>query len=236
MIKGIYTAGRSLDQKIKNIDIIANNLANINTTGFKREIPFSEMVNEAGEATMRKLTSHQQGDIVQTSNPLDLAINGNGFFAVKNSDGNVEMTRDGRFKISDDGFLVDTNKKKVMGKHGPIEIEDTLLSKDSQIFVTKDGEIKIGERLVDKLMIVNVDDANELLRVGSSNFKAENQDYFEASEGSFSISQGFLEEGNSNPIVEMEAMIQLNKMYESAQKVIAALDASLGHANEIGKI
>ena len=236
MIKGIYTAGRSLDQRLKNIDVIANNLANINSTGYKREIPFSEIINQAGEVVIKKVTSQQQGEILQTSNPLDMAISGEGFFVVKGDDGSVELTRDGRFKLSDDGILIDSNGKKVMGKNGSISLEESLLNKDSGVMITKNGEVKIGDKIVDKITIATVANPSELMRAEGSNFFAGDQQVFSVPESDYAISQGFLEESNTNPIVEMEAMISLNKEFESAQKVISALDSSLGDANEIGKI
>jgi len=104
MIKGIYTAARSLDHRIKNLDVIANNLANLNTTGYKREIPFTEVINSLGDTVIKKVMSQQQGELIQTSNPLDLGISGQGFFALRSQDGTVELTRNGRFKISDDGY------------------------------------------------------------------------------------------------------------------------------------
>lgn len=236
MIKGIYTAGRSLDQRLKNIDVIANNLANLNSTGYKREIPFSEVINQAGEVVIKKVTSQQQGEILQTSNPLDLAISGEGFFVVKGDDGNVELTRDGRFKISDDGLLVDGNGKKVMGQNGSISLEESLTGKDSDVMISKNGEVKIGNKVVDKITVVTVPRPGELMRTDGSNFMPGDQEVSKAPEENYSISQGFLEESNTNPIVEMEAMISLNKEFESAQKVISTLDTSLGYANEIGKV
>lgn len=236
MIKGIYTAGRGLDFRIKNVDVIANNLANLNTTGYKREVPFSEVLNSVGEYTTQKITSQQQGDLVQTSNPYDLAINGKGFFMIKKEDGTIELTRDGRFKLNDEGFLVDSNNNKVLGKQGEISIEESLLEKDAQIKVMRNGEIKIGERTVDTIRIINVDNANDLSRSGGSNFILGDQDYYDANEDFFAINQGFLEESNINAIAEMQTMITMNKEYETAQRVIRALDTSLGHANEIGRV
>ncbi len=236
MIKGIYTAARSLEYKVKNIDVIANNLANLSTTGYKREIPFSEVINQMGDVQVKKLTSQRQGDVLQTANPLDLAISGKGFFAVKNDDGEIELTRNGRFKISDEGFLVNGSDKKVLGKNGPISMEDTMQNKDSVILITKAGEIKIGDKTVDTLLIMNVADPTQLARSNESNFIADGQQCFAAPENDYGISQGYLEGANTNAIEEMEAMIQLNKEYESAQKIIAALDQSLGQANEIGKV
>ncbi|MEJ5350745.1 MAG: flagellar hook-basal body protein [Melioribacteraceae bacterium] len=236
MIKGIYTVARSMDQRAKNIDIISNNLANINTTAYKREIPFSEYINEAGESQVRKLTSQQQGELVLTSNPLDFAINGKGFFVVKSDDGTIELTRNGRFQISDEGYLVDAQGRKVLGKNGGIFLEDTLRQKGSEILVSTAGEIKIDEHYIDTLLVVKVDDPEQLTRSGESNFLITDENYTEASQDEYKISQGYLEESNANPILEMEAMIQLNKAYERSQKVINALDQSLDHANQIGKV
>jgi flagellar basal-body rod protein FlgF len=193
MIKGIYTAGRGLDYRIKTIDVIANNLANLNTTGYKREVPFSEILNQAGDYTIKKITNQQQGDVVQTSNPYDLAISGEGFFVVKTQDGTTEITRDGRFKLNDEGFLVDANQNKVLGKQGEISIEESLISKDSIIKITKAGEIKVDDRTVDSILVVNVESANDLIRSGGSNFKVNDQGFKEAAEDTYSISQGFLE-------------------------------------------
>ena len=236
MIKAIYTAARSLEQHMQNIEVIANNLANLNTTGYKREIPFAEVVNKYGDILIKKLTSQQQGEVIQTSNQLDLAISGNGFFSVMNDQGTLELTRDGRFKISDEGFLVDNSGNKVLGENGAISLEDVVLEKDSTISISKSGEIKIGDKVVDSLQILNVNDSSQLVRTGSSNFSTEGIDCTPANGDNFAVSQGFLEESNTNPMVEMEEMIKVNKEYESAQKIIAALDTSLGHANEIGKI
>ncbi len=236
MIKGIYTTARALDHKMKNIDVIANNLANLNSTGFKREIPFYEELNNAGQAQMKKITSQAQGEVVQTSNPLDLAISGKGFFVVQDQFGNSELTRDGKFKIADDGYLVNSTGMRVMGTNGPISLEETLLHKSVNIKINKDGEINIDNKPVGNILIANVSNPNMLDRAAGSNFAIDNQQLEPESTDNFAISQGYLEEANTNPIIEMEAMIQLNKDYESAQKIMNALDTSLGEANEIGKV
>ena len=235
MIKGIYTLARSLEHRTKNIDVIANNLANINTTGYKREIPFSDYIDEFGQSEIRKISSQSQGETILTSNPLDMAIYGKGFFAVKDENGNIELTRDGRFKLSDEGFLVDANGKKVLGQHGVINLEDTLLEKESSIAVSSAGEIKLGNHLVDSFLILKVDSPEQLSRSGGSNFIPSDDNYTQANENEFKISQGYLEQSNTNPILEMESMIQLNKAYETSQKIIASLDQSLDMANQIGK-
>lgn len=236
MIKGIYTAGRSLDHRVKHIDVIANNLANLGTTGYKREVPFTEILNSMGGKSVNKVTSHLQGNLLQTSNPLDVAISGDGFFVVKNKEGEKELTRDGRLKLDEEGFLVNSNNQKVIGQNGEISIQASLLEKDPVINITKNGEIRIGEQTIDSLLILKSDNPEYLSRAGGSNFLMNDEEFKSPEEGTYTISQGFLEESNSNPILEMENMININKEYETAQKVISALDTSLGQANDIGKI
>ncbi|MEW6194118.1 MAG: flagellar hook basal-body protein [Bacteroidota bacterium] len=236
MIKGIYTVARSLEHRTKNIDVVANNLANINTTGYKREVPFSEYIDEFGQSYIKKISSQQQGETILTSNPLDMAIYGDGFFAVKDEDGKVELTRDGRFRISDEGYLVDANGKKVLGQNGTISLEEILRQKDSIFLVSSAGEIKIGNQLVDTLLIVKVDNPEELVRSGGSNFITNDENFTNALADEFKISQGYIEQSNTNPILEMESMIQLNKTYETSQKIINSLDQSLDLANQIGKV
>lgn len=235
MIKGIYTLARSLQQHAKNIDVISNNLANINTTAYKREVPFAEYIDEFGNSQIKKVTSQIQGETIMTSNPLDLAIYGDGFFAVKDENGNTELTRDGRFKLSPEGFLVDANNKKVLGQNGPINMDETLLQKDAFINISSAGEIKIGEQIIDSILILKADQPENLSRSGGSNFILPDDNYLTASENDYKISQGYLEQSNTNPILEMESMIQMNKAYETSQKIIAALDQSLEMANQIGK-
>jgi flagellar basal-body rod protein FlgG len=235
MIKGIYNSARSLDARQKNMDIISNNLANLNTVGFKREVPFSQIISEMGESRFRQVTDFKQGDFLTTSNPLDLAISGGGLFVVKTENG-LQLTRNGRFQISDEGFLVNSQGQKVIGKNGEISFSNSMLAQNRSIAVSKEGEIKYGEEVMDALLIVRfINQDNELVK-SSSNFVFDESNIEVVPESEYQIAQGFLEESNVNPILEMEAMINLSKDYESTYKMIQYLDQSLDKANEIGKV
>ncbi|MDP2301414.1 MAG: flagellar hook basal-body protein [Ignavibacteria bacterium] len=235
MIKGIYNSARSLDARQKNMDIISNNLANLNTVGFKREVPFSQVISEMGESRFRQVTDFRQGDFITTSNPLDMAISGAGLFVVKTENG-LQLTRNGRFQISDEGFLVNSAGQKVIGKNGEISFSNSMLSQNRSVSVSKEGEIKYGEDIMDALLIVRfTNQDNELLK-SSSNFIFDESNIEEVPESEYQIAQGYLEESNVNPILEMEAMINLSKDYESTYKMIQQLDQSLEKANEIGKV
>lgn len=235
MIKGIYQAGRSLEGKMKSMEVIANNLANLNTTGFKREVPFSEIISQTGQIRLEQVTDFQQGTAAATGNPLDLYLNGKSFFALQTENG-VELTRNGKFNISDEGFLVNEQGYKVLGRNGEINLNDTLLNEDKTILISKIGEMRIGNIPIDTLLVIKIDTNKGLERTDGINFTYMNEDYEPASLDEYEITQGYLEESNINPITEMEEMIRTNSDYQAASKLIGVLDDSLGKANEIGRV
>jgi flagellar basal-body rod protein FlgG len=235
MIKGIYTAARALDSKMRNLEIVANNLANVNTAGYKRELPFSEVIDQFGNPQIQQASDFRTGELAQTSNPLDLAVSGNGFFVVQNGN-NLQITRNGKFSISSDGFLVNQQGSKVMGSNGAINIDKLQSDDQGVITVSNSGEIKLGDKVVDNLLIVNPDNPQDSARTSGENFILGTNDFTTTPESDYQIKQGYYEESNVNPIKEMQDMILLNNQYDSAHKMINYLDKSLDEANQIGKV
>ncbi len=235
MIKGIYLTGRSLDGKMKSMEVIANNLANMNTTGFKRDVPFAEVISKAGDIKIRQITDFQEGTPSATSNTFDFYLSGKAFFTVKTERG-LELTRNGRFALSRDGFLVTEEGNRVIGKNGEINLSQLMLNKETDIIVTQDGEIRAGDQIIDHLLIAQIDNHSELRKVNATNFVFEDGRFQEADPVYFQVLQGYIEESNINPVIEMENMIQTNSDYEAGYKMMLSLDDSLGKANEIGKI
>lgn len=235
MIKGIYTAARGLEYRLKNIETVANNLANINSTGYKKEGDFQQIINAAGKTETRQVTDFSNGNFVESGNPLDLAIKGEGFFEVQTDNG-VELSRNGRFTISENGFLVDANGDKVLGARGEINLSSYMLNKDQKVEISRTGEIRIGDEIVDNIKIATVEDPQSLQKTGGGNFFDPNQEYIPAPEDKFELLSGYVEESNVNPIYEMQKMIEINKDYEAAQKIINTIDASLAKLSEIGKV
>jgi flagellar basal body rod protein FlgG len=233
MIKGIYFTGRSLDTKMKDIGVIANNIANINTVGFKRQVPFIEVLNSTGTSETKQITDHTQGEITATSNPLDVAISGDGYFTLQTNDGQ-QLTRNGKFKLDSDGYLVNDQGNKVIGKKGEINISQNIINNNEKFTISKNGIIKMGDNEIDTLLIQTKNKVDEMDRAPGLNFQPDNESTV-ADENDYSISQGYLEQSNVNPVAEMESMIQQNKDYESAYKIMNVLDKSLQNANEIGK-
>jgi flagellar basal-body rod protein FlgG len=235
MIKGIFLAARNLQSGEKHIGVIANNLANLNTIGYKREVPFSMILDSEGNLSARQINDPKQGEMVLTGNPLDLGINGNGFFVVETKYGE-RITRDGKFRISDEGYLVNQMGDKVMGKDGEIHFGSNVFNSDQSIVVSKTGEVKVGDTILDELRIVRVEKPEELNKTGGSYFSIEGVDVEELENGEFEITQGYLETSNVNIMEEMESMIRSNNDYQSTQKIIRYLDDSLEKANSIGKV
>ncbi|MBI1931812.1 MAG: flagellar hook-basal body protein [Ignavibacteriales bacterium] len=234
MIKGLYNASKSMNDKIHNIQIVANNLANLSTNGFKREIPFAEYMERAENQDMKHVTDFSEGEFIETDNPLDFAISGKAFFAV-NTERGIELTKNGQFEIDKEGFLATKDGYRVLGDKGNINLDETLVKSNGELTITEDGQIKAGKFLIDNLRIVNVENPELLERSENQTFYYEEQDFTNVDRKDFKIHQGFIEGSNTNPILEMQAMIQLQKDFEASQKMITSLDGMLSQSKEIGK-
>ena len=235
MIKGLFNASISMQDKIHNIQVVANNLANINTNGYKREIPFSEYMKRNGNENIKQITDFSEGEFLETGNSLDLAISGKAFLTVKTNRG-IEITKNGSLKIDGEGFLVTKDGDRVLGERGEIYLDEALIDSKGKITITTEGKIKFNDQIIDSLRMVNVEDPKVLLRAENEKYFDPNENYISADTSEFQIHQGFIETSNTNPIIEMQNMIQLQKDYEASQKMIASLDAMLGYNKEIGRV
>lgn len=237
MVEGLKSAARSLNINDQKIGSLVNNLANINSTGYKREMPFEQIIDKNGDVKLRNtLLDFKQGDMIQTDNPLDLAISGEAFFVTENLNGELQFTKNGKFEISDDGYIIDAVGNKLVGEGGAILLQEDFWQQNQTISISSEGEIYVGKNFIDKLQLVQIEDKENLVRTGNNNYMLPDGYFFKADEDSYKVSQGYLENSNVNPIIEMEEMIRISKEYESAQKMIQYLDEIMGRANEIGSI
>ncbi len=236
MDRGLFDAARSMQIKMKNMEIVANNLANVNTTGYKRELPFSEYLARLENKPMKQISNMSQGNLIQTDNPLSLALTGNAFFMIKTERG-VELTRNGNFMLTKSGNLVTHDGYPVLTQGGVVNIFNEKLNneKNKTLSFTSNGEIKYGGEVIDKLLIAKITDQHEIERDQGSRFYNENQEYELANDSDYQVQQGFLEESNTNPFEEMQQMISLSKEFETAQRTIESIDQMLGESKEIGK-
>jgi len=235
MIKGIFQAAKNLQIGEKQIGVISNNLANLGTSGYKKALPFYQILTEEGKMVSKQVTDHSAGEHLFTGNVLDLALKGDAYFTVETESGK-RLTRDGKFSISQEGFITNRKGDKVIGEGGLINLKDIVVNDNNTITISADGVVKIGQKTVDKLMIMKANEGEKLIKDFEVYFKSTDGDFAMVSEEDYEVSQGFLESSNVNPIDEMETMISLSKNYESAQKIITFLDESLEKANEIGKV
>jgi flagellar basal-body rod protein FlgG len=221
--------------QLERNDVVANNLANLNTMGFKKDLLFFDLVNgdSKKDARSQLTTDFTQGALKETDNPLDFALSGKGFFTVQTSDGPA-LTRDGHFKLDGDGILRTQQGFPVLGESGQIILTgDDLNPKD--ITVTENGEIYLGDEYVDRLLIQDVEDHSTLKKVGANLFvmndQAEPQQLEKAE-----VHQGFVEGANVNPAEEMIQLIEIQRKFESMQRMVRAWDETFRRAaNDVGK-
>ncbi|NOX90051.1 MAG: flagellar basal-body rod protein FlgF [Calditrichaeota bacterium] len=221
--------------QLQQNDVIANNLANINTRGFKKDLVFFEVLNNDpdGETKPRMATDFAQGALTQTSNPLDVALSGSGFFTVETENG-IAYTRDGHFKLDENGVLRTQQGYAVLGEGGLISlVGDDLTPKN--ITITQDGEIYLDDQYVDRLAINDFEDYSQIKKRGDNVFITAD-DVEPLPVEKVEVRQGFLEESNINPAEEMIQLIEVQRQFESIQRMVRALDETFRKAaGEIGK-
>lgn len=215
-------------------DVISNNLANIDNVGFKKEQAFFEMISDKmkSDTKLTVKTDFRQGRLDETNNSLDLAISGRGFFTVETED-DVAYTRDGHFKLDEDGVLRTSSGHAVMGYNGQIILNTDGIT-PKEIVVSKEGEIFVDGDLRDKLNITDFENTENMKKIGGNLFLA-GDNMIEMEVLQAEIKQGFLEKSNVNPVEEMMGLIEVQRQFESTQKMVRALDDTFKIAvNRIG--
>ncbi|MBP6673344.1 MAG: flagellar basal-body rod protein FlgG [Bacteroidetes bacterium] len=260
MNRALRTAATGMFAQQVNIDLISNNLANVNTTGFKKSRPeFQDLmyqtiktngIAEDGKTTevaeiqigngavpVATTKNFRQGDMTPTSNPLDMAIQGEGFFQVRRSDGTTAYSRDGSLKISADGQLVTSQGYTVEpGITFSSSTADISISRDGTVEVMEAGQtsqFKLGQLELAKFINpagLHAIGSNLYLETGSSG-----QPIIGApgSEGFGEIAQGTLESSNVDVVEEMISMIVAQRAYEINSKTIKTVEEMLGMANNL---
>lgn len=202
---------------------IANNFANYSTTGYK-SVRFEQMLNENGYLTGAVRTDYSQGSVQITSNPYDIAINGDGFIPVTSPTGEVQYTRDGSFKVGKDGYLV-TNDDWVVGEG--IKIPSTiykLIIKENGT-VTSMASATSGEKVLGTIPIVQFKNPEGLAQ-GDSNKMKITEDSGEAKliKNHNFIAQNALEKSNTNIFDSVSDMLRLNASMIASLKMAKIVD------------
>jgi len=214
LISGIYKLiDGSLVQKLR-FDTISNNLANINTNAFKKDIISFDQIFSMKNSSIVDLTP---GPIRFTGNKFDVALETPGFFEVQTSRG-TRYTRDGSFTLNLDRLLVTRNGDTVLGQNGPIKIDG------SNVSIDVDGQVVVENDPVGKIVVVDFEQPALLRKEGSSYYlyQGEETDIFTSED--VNVRQGYIEMSNTNPVEEMIKMVEALRIFESAQKAIQSMD------------
>ena len=273
MIRGWYTGASGMRAQQWRLDAVANNLANVDTDGYKRDVAafksFPELLlrrqdddgvylQPFGSADVAPIigkmgmgvelnelfTNFDQGSLKETQSDFDVALDGQGFFAVTTPWGE-RYTRNGSFQLGKEGYLETKEGYPVLGENGPIRVKanNFQIDKDGRVWINAayadDPELMISREnnqwedqvKLDTLKIVEFDIPRYLEKQGSSLYKESETSgpamIIEAGSRP-KVIQGFVEASNVDPVVEMVQMIEVNRAYEANQKIIQTEDAALG--------
>jgi flagellar basal-body rod protein FlgG len=259
MSSAMQVARTGLDAQDMKMQVISNNLANVNTTGFKKDranfetLAYQQMVAAGTQSDSQSKYAvglnlgtgvslqgtariDTQGTLEQTGNPLDLAIQGDGYFQVQQSDGTIAYTRAGNFTKSPEGVLVTSDGLQVVPQiQIPDGAQSITIGQDGTVSVTKAGET--SPTVVGTLEIARFANSAGLNPVGKNLLLAtaasgDPQVGAGGTEGRGTISQGSLEGSNVNTVEELVDMIETQRAYEIASKMIKSTDDMLQFANQ----
>lgn len=255
MVRGLYTAWTGLYNEQKRLDVIANNIANSATTGYKQEGVTSQSFDDMLAIKVRDysvhqnevigtmplgvkigevFTNHGQGSVRVTGNTYDLAIEGSGFFKMRVTDtlGNehIRYTRAGNFTITQEGYVTDADGNRLQSEAG-----DLIVPTNADIVVDKDGTVYANGEAIDKITITDFEDYNYLKKFADTMY--EPVDGATEIEAAGAVLQGCLEQSNVNVVKEMTQMIAITRAYEANQKIVQTMDNTLEQAvNNVGRV
>ncbi|MCP5003414.1 MAG: flagellar basal-body rod protein FlgF [Planctomycetes bacterium] len=228
MIDGIYLAASGIDAYTKKQEIIASNLANTNTAGFKKYMADLTVKKEVVDGVEREKVSADisldftKGSLAYTGNQLDIAIDGEGMFVLETDEG-LRYTRNGQFQLSTNGELITHDGGKLLGKNGPLIIPKGK----SVISIDNTGKVRVDNKNIGELMINNFTETSALIPTGSSQYKASDTAVLDTEELKFKIQQGYLEKSNVNIVVEMVDMIENMRSYQVSNYIIKNFSETL---------
>lgn len=260
MLRGLYTSGHGMKVQSKLNDITANNMANAQTVGYKKDIgvmtSFPDMLLHRMEETDKKENpSHlpprvgylstgviveetipiinKPGHLQETNSPLDVAIIGQGFFVVNTGpDGQAEGLR----YTKQGNFKLNQEQMLVTVDGQPVQGQNgNIYLAGTNIKIDESGQIFVDDQYVDTLQLVNFAETEGLRKEGATLFLHQNQEAV-MPVADPQVKQGFLEGSNVDPVYEMVNMIQVMRAYEANQKAVQAHDQTLDKAvNEVGR-
>ncbi len=235
MLKGIYNTASSMVPRMRKQEVIANNMANAETVGYKKDSLFLRVFKKEQEVSLKGLqpawevrmidklyTDYSGGSLEATGRELDLALQSEGFFTVLTPNGEA-YTRNGAFSLGPDGSLVNSDGYPVLADGGPVILTG------NKVAFGNDGQITVDDQAIGKLRIVDFEDPDAVRKV-SGTLYALNEGATPITPPSVNVRQGYLEKSNVDILREMVEMIDTYRMFETGQKMIQIQDDTLGKA------
>ena len=239
MEASLYMATAAQRVMDKQLEVIANNIANSNTVGYRAEsVQFQQLVSSATSDQLNfptvgdLYTSQEQGTTSETANPLDLAIVGRGYFAIQ-TDAGLAYTRDGRLKVSNIGELTSIEGHPILDAGGAAIL---LPNPDIVPEIHSDGRIEANGRVIGNIGVFDLTNEDIQSRIGNSAFLAKADPPAIVPGRETKVQQGFLENSNVVAIRELANLIQITKSFDSAFKVVEEADSTIGKSiSELGR-
>jgi flagellar basal-body rod protein FlgG len=262
MFRALHTAASGMVAQQTNLDNVANNLANASTTGFRRRrLQFQDLMYQSvvmpGSATTQQTVSsglqvglgtrsaateviHNQGDFTSTGNPLDFAIQGNGFYQIKLPSGDTGYTRSGNFQMDSQGNVVTSDGNPLLPSITiPNNATNITIGSDGTVSVTQPGQAQAQQ--VGQIQLAMFPNPGGLNSVGSNLFLQTTASGDPivgvpgGSDGLGTLQQGMLEQSNVSLVDEFVQMILAQRSYEANSRAVSAADQMLQQLNSLGR-
>jgi len=263
MVKGLYTAYTGMVEEMRRLDVMSNNLANADTTGYKKEgtvnrsfaAELAIKIKDSSDVTARGIgninlgvkvgetyTDYSQGSYEITDLSTDLALDGNGFFAIeytsKDGQTSIKYTRDGDFTVNAQGYLVTTDGDYVLNYDGALNSRTgsyVRVNPNLPITVDSQGFITQNDQIVARVGYVDIENYDYIAKFGENLYDLVPGGRVIASNAN--VNSGVLETSNVNIVSEMVDMITITRAYEANQKIIQTIDSTLDKAvNQVGRV
>lgn len=241
MLEGMYAAASGMAAQQQQLDSIGNDLANVSTTGYKSErTGFHDLLYNqvtiagtttsigAGAATEEVGRDQREGSIQSNGDPLDLAIEGSGYFTVKRADGTIALTRDGSFGLDAQGRLCNAGGDLL---DPPVELPKGTTP--GEVAIGSDGTVRAGTRTVGRIALVEVAAPDRMLAAGGNLFTPTAASGAPRPQSTSTIHQGALEGSNVDVAGEMVRMMSAQRAYQLESSAIQTENQMLSIANQL---
>jgi flagellar basal-body rod protein FlgG len=242
MLEGLYSAAAGMAAQQQHMDAVANDLANVDTTGYKSlRVGFRDLLyTQAGKAAGARVDvgagaaatqlgrSLQQGSLQNTGRMLDVAISGQGFFQVRLANGSTALTRDGNFHLDAHGRLVNSTGARALPS-----ITVPAGTTEDQLAIASDGTVNVNGTQLGRLRVVTVRSPEGLAAAGNNLFTASAASGPVRAVAGANLQQGYLEASNVDMADAMVGMMDAQRGFEMASKAITMQDQMAGIANQV---